>query len=115
VPPFEAGTSPDLIEASGPVADTGSCGLGALLLAPANPLCEICISASAPLGCCEAASACSLDLTCPARVECGTLSGLGPRSCPAPEDLATAQFLQCLEQNCAIVCSDVVLELSADQ
>ncbi len=116
VPRSEAGAAPEEDSGGGaPIEDTGTCGLGALQITPANPLCVPCISMAAPTGCCEAASACSIDPACPARIECGALGALGLASCPSTEDVATAQFLGCLEQNCNSQCSDIILELGGEQ
>jgi len=116
VPRSEAGTpQEDDSGGGGPIEDTGTCGLGALQITPANTLCLPCISMAAPAGCCAAAAACSIDEACPARIECGALGALGLASCPSTEDIATAQFLGCLEQNCSAQCSDIILQLGGEQ
>lgn len=116
VPASEASTPSDEDSgAGGPIEDTGTCGLGVLQITPANPLCVPCISMAAPAGCCEAAAACSIDEACPARIECGALGALGLTSCPSTQDVATAQFLGCLEQNCSSQCSDIILQLGGEQ
>ena len=98
---------------SSPIADTGTCGIGVLLITPANPLCLPCISTAAPAGCCQVASACAADATCPTRVQCGSLGALA--TCPVTQDLVLTQLVTCLELNCSPQCSDIVLQLSGDQ
>jgi hypothetical protein len=115
-PRSEAGTpSEEDSGAGGSIEDTGTCGLGALPITPANSLCLPCISMAAPAGCCQAAAACSIDPACPARIECGALGALGLASCPSTEDIAVAQFLGCLEQHCSAQCSDIILQLGGEQ
>lgn len=111
--PMEAGmTSEDDTGATSTV-DAGSCGLGTLLINPANSGCLPCISLASTLGCCMAAQACSTDPTCQTQIQCASLGALA--TCTVGQDSTTVQFVQCLERNCPSVCSDIVFQLSEDQ
>jgi hypothetical protein len=112
--PSEAGmASEDDTGVVGSTVDAGSCGIGTLLINPANSGCLPCISAASTLGCCMAAQACSTDPTCQTRIQCASLGALA--TCTVDQDSTTLQFVQCLERNCPSVCSDIVLQLSTDQ
>jgi hypothetical protein len=111
--PSEAGMTSEDATGVGSTVDAGSCGLGTLLINPANSGCLPCISAASTLGCCMAAQACSTDPTCQTRIQCANLGALA--TCTVGQDPTTVQFVQCLEMNCPTVCSDIVLQLSTDQ
>jgi hypothetical protein len=97
------------------IVDAESCGLDLLQLMPANPLCAPCITQPAPAGCCQSASACSIDPVCTGRVACGSLGPQGLATCLSAEDLNYSEFLSCLTRNCNPACQDLVLDLTAEQ